>query len=229
MKDKIAELTTLEAKATPGPWEAYCRGERDYLVCAAALGTYAAAWTEFNANAVLIAAMRNALPELLELIKEMPRGLMQVCIERNAALARAEKAEDAFAKATEQNMAGMLEASSMVFEGILKGISGKQTILRMGFTCPYCDKIMTTAEEATAHDGVCVKHPAVIRAEKVEAERDVLAEYISMNIGCPDDMLPTGCPSKELATTCVDEPLDDDGFKCWISWAGQEAAERGEG
>lgn len=89
MKDKIAELVALEAKATPGPWslgptiEGIWR-DNDYI------GHMH--WNPVD-DASLIVAMRNALPQLLELIKDMLRGLMQVCMERNVALARAEKAE----------------------------------------------------------------------------------------------------------------------------------------
>jgi len=47
-----------------------------------------------------------------------------------------------------------------------------------------------SAEEATAHDAVCAKHPAVLRAEQAEAERYVLAKWISRLHPCSPGALP---------------------------------------
>lgn len=60
--DMIAELRRLEAEATPGPWDV--SGLTVYDTCMDSVAS-----THSAADAALIAAMRNALPELLKALE----------------------------------------------------------------------------------------------------------------------------------------------------------------
>lgn len=62
----IAELKELEAKATPRPWEQSFNGRG---ICTNAGSYIAHPEHGFKADAALIVAMRNALPELIEQIE----------------------------------------------------------------------------------------------------------------------------------------------------------------
>lgn len=59
-----AELKELEAAATKGPWDCEWEGDSSYRISCAAGGNQ-------EANARLIAAMRNALPDLLEAVEAL--------------------------------------------------------------------------------------------------------------------------------------------------------------
>jgi hypothetical protein len=75
MMKPLEELRELEAKATPGPWEAIPGGEPPHVIDGQTafdvLGPYplqddaGGGWMT-EENAALIAAMRNALPALLD-------------------------------------------------------------------------------------------------------------------------------------------------------------------
>lgn len=54
---------------------------------------------------------------------------------------------------------------------------------KLGTECPYCGYESSSIEEAKAHDGTCPKHPAVIRAARLEKEADWLARV------CAEQML----------------------------------------
>ena len=49
----------------------------------------------------------------------------------------------------------------------------------LGATCPHCNMQFATMREAIEHDAACPKHPATIRAERLEKEADWLAENCS--------------------------------------------------
>lgn len=81
MQKHIEELTALEAKATPGPWEAF-HVQFDYYVALRPNGGHA----DSKEDVTLIVAMRNALPELLNLLEMERLAYVQE-------VARAKKAE----------------------------------------------------------------------------------------------------------------------------------------
>lgn len=84
----ISELRRLEAEATPGPWEITpcwdILGNTDHgngMVCQI---TPDVPYTEAEANAALIVAIRNTLPELLDQLEKaiFERGILFDEVER---------------------------------------------------------------------------------------------------------------------------------------------------
>lgn len=64
------------------------------------------------------------------------------------------------------------EVTAEIINSMMAGITGKKESVRVevdGFQCPYCNERSKTIEAATAHDAICPKHPAVMRAERAEA------------------------------------------------------------
>ena len=76
----------------------------------------------------------------------------------------------------------LAEVAKTLFTGIVEGISGDSESVRVqtGATCVHCNARFTSAEEAIAHDKVCPKHPANIRAELLEKE----AEWLANRLAC---------------------------------------------
>lgn len=150
--------------------------------------------------------------------------------ERLRLLDALEQAEAQLAAALQVNAARQAEVTADVLNAMMAGISGQKDSVRVeveGFQCPYCNEISKTIEAATAHDAICPKHPAVIRAEQAEAnverltkERDWLADKCAMHchdkdrddILCSDDACgissltcfgASGCDWKEAASLAV--------------------------
>ena len=75
----------------------------------------------------------------------------------------------------------LVEVAKTLFTGIVEGISGdsESILVQAGATCVHCNAHFTSAEEAIAHDKVCPKHPANIRAELLEHEADWLANRLA--------------------------------------------------
>ena len=98
-----------------------------------------------------------------------------------------EQAEAQLAAALQVNATRQAEVTADVLNAMMAGITGQKESVRVevdGFQCPYCNEISKTIEAATAHDAICPKHPAVIRAEKAEAERkntDVQFSQVSLD------------------------------------------------
>lgn len=76
----------------------------------------------------------------------------------------------------------LAEVAKTLFTGIAEGISGDSESVRVqtGATCVHCNACFTSAEDAIAHDKVCPKHPANIRAELLEKE----AEWLANRLAC---------------------------------------------
>lgn len=110
---EIAELEALERGATPGPWRADSNAYEDQDWVVEAQGTYVTTHSLCEGDAAFVAALRNAAPRLLAVVKEQVktrwtpdlealRAANRVLIkERNEALARAERAEAAVVKLRE--------------------------------------------------------------------------------------------------------------------------------
>ena len=84
-----------------------------------------------------------------------------------------EQAEAQLAAALQVNAARQAEVTADVLNAMMAGITGQKESVRVeveGFQCPYCNEISKTIEAATAHDAICPKHPAVIRAEALERD-----------------------------------------------------------
>ncbi|MCB6543321.1 hypothetical protein LI168_14405 [Desulfovibrio desulfuricans] len=143
-----------------------------------------------------------------------------------------EQAEARLAESLQVNAIRQAEVTADVLNAMMAGITGQKESVRVeveGFQCPYCNETSKTIEDATAHDAICPKHPAVIRAEQAEAdvarltkERDWLADKCAMHchdkdrddILCSDD----ACDVSSL--TCVGASACD-----WIEAARRAVAD----
>ena len=80
-RDMIARLTDLEAKTTSGPWEIFSIGSNYYPGIDSPMGSFVLYGIKgyndeggirlYDGNAAFIAESRNAIPRLLEIIKEL--------------------------------------------------------------------------------------------------------------------------------------------------------------
>ncbi len=107
----------------------------------------------------------------------------------------------------------LAEVAKTLFTGIVEGISGgsESVMVQAGATCVHCNARFTSAEEAIAHDKVCPKHPATIRAERLENEADWLAENCWKKTGC--EYIPT--KDERGGMWCDECPHEHDCRKCW--------------
>lgn len=202
MQDKLTELAALDAKATPGPWsdESHeclnIRAPQGHAICRICWLTDKGRIDneEGHANAALIVAMRNALPELLR-DEQIYYDLMR---ERDAALARAEKAE-AWIKAVQAQVAVLCPEITTVFDNHATDICQALRNLKVRWRK---------------------------RAEKSEAERDWLIRELSPDEGPCERLgidLPEWCT---LVDECGSWGCSTEHLACWLKYAAQEAAKR---
>jgi len=92
----------------------------------------------------------------------------------------------------------------------------KSAFPKVGITCMHCGLPLADDEEAKAHTAVCPEHPAVLRAEQAEAERDVLVEVLAWGAG------------KDKKPMFQHLPWMD-AKKKWLEYATSEVQKRGEG
>ncbi|MGE9985403.1 hypothetical protein [Desulfovibrio sp. SGI.169] len=171
--EALSRLKTLAQKATPGPWKSdvdgfgvyvdyepvvertYGYGCRNDFVCDLNDGEYHEYVDEKEqaATASYIAALH-------------PGMVLAMCeeIERLRNMRLDQVAEVAISLATDAVSAAMGEDIKPI---------------KLGTVCPYCGYESKSIEDAKAHDGTCPKHPAVIRAARLEKEADWLAREIS--------------------------------------------------
>ena len=132
-----------------------------------------------------------------------------------------EQAEAQLAAALQVNATRQAEVTADVLNAMMAGITGQKESVRVeveGFQCPYCNEISKTIEAATAHDAICPKHPAVIRAEQAEANVARLTKMVDWLAGQLHGLGPKYgdviCPQEKCHATsdCID---------CW-----KEAARR---
>lgn len=157
----------LAEKATPGPWLINDRNtstpfdisiKNGTCFCQIVWGTKRQDITHIAANSpdVVIAT----IDELLRLREE------------NARL------KEGLENALHVNELRLAEIAKTLITGLAEGITGdsKSVTSQIRATCVHCNASFTRAEEATAHDNVCPKHPANIRAGRLEKEIDWLAQ-----------------------------------------------------
>ena len=92
----------------------------------------------------------------------------------------------------------------------------------LGATCPHCNMQFATMREAIEHDAACPKHPATIRAERLEKEADWLAENCWKKTGC--EYIPT--KDERGGMWCDECPHEHDCRKCWREAAGRAVEEK---
>lgn len=165
-------------------------------------------------NKLQIASLKAKKDELSVLKEQEACTKVKLDLERAQAagieaMRRAEQAEAALKSALQVNAARQAEGLEKILNGMMAGITGEKESVRLelgGFHCPYCNEVSKTIEAATEHDATCPKHPAVIRAEKAEAENARLTKVVNWMA----DKLGTrhpDCPLKYLKQ----RPL---GWKC---------------
>ena len=120
-----------------------------------------------------------------------------------------------------QNAVTMLDSVSTIINGMVNGVAGEdgQMHASFGIRCIYCGSLFDNAEEAKEHDCVCESHPAVIRAKKAEAERDVLAMRLAY-----DEDSPLACPERPCGMGWAPK---EECFACWLKYAQQQADKEG--
>lgn len=89
-----------------------------------------------------------------------------------------ERLKEGLENALHVNELRLAEIAKTLITGLAEGITGdsKSVTSQIRATCVHCNASFTRAEEATAHDNVCPKHPANIRAGRLEKEIDWLAQ-----------------------------------------------------
>ena len=157
----------IAEKATPGPWE---------KMFETAVGTgnghqvpLCIASTNFESDAAHISS--NSPDVVCATIDELLR-----LREENGRL------KEGLENALHVNELRLAEVAKTLFTGIAEGISGgsESVMVQAGATCVHCNAHFTSAEDAIAHDKVCPKHPANIRAELLEKE----AEWLANRLAC---------------------------------------------
>lgn len=74
----------------------------------------------------------------------------------------------------------MAEALTTMLNAAASAATGEEVITaKLGTECPYCGYESSSIEEAKAHDGTCPKHPAVIRAGRLEKEIERLRAQVA--------------------------------------------------
>lgn len=84
-----------------------------------------------------------------------------------------EAAEAQRDKALQMNAERQAAITEAAINALLTGVTGEKKSVGLnvsGYNCPYCGEISKTVADATAHDAICPKHPAVMRATKAEAD-----------------------------------------------------------
>lgn len=78
------------------------------------------------------------------------------------------------------NMLSQAELIARAMDNIASSVMGDDGLAKisMACTCVNCGASFHNAEEAMAHDEVCPKHPAAIRAAKMQEALAAAAEYI---------------------------------------------------
>ncbi len=183
-QEKRAELRKLHADATPGPYGFEAHGDTGSYSVGVIMDEYddepvtglnddptlfvvdvVASEVNGYQNAAFYAEAYNNFPQLLNAL--------------DAEETRADKLSSQLAKALEVNAADQMEAAIKLFGGIVAAVSGEempQELFR-AWLCPHCGTKHDSKEAAFAHDAICPKHPAVVRAEKAEADNaQLLAE-----------------------------------------------------
>lgn len=115
----------------------------------------------------------DSLRESISKQDEMAAGIEKLAAANHALAERAQQAEAALESALQVNAVRQAEGIANILNGMMAGITGEKGSVRLelgGYHCPYCNEVSKTIEAATAHDATCPKHPAVIRAERAEAE-----------------------------------------------------------
>lgn len=241
----ITELEELMAKATPGPWrfdyahppDCYLREEGQGWPIAGMWGKVLRPNMEHDAS--FIVAMRNYLPELIAKIKELDSLLTgsaeetrqsfsalyhaanttipELENERDAAIARAEKAE--------------VRLNEILCAELEDDAAAERIRLRFDNEglCSALDAAIARAERAE-RDALATRLIGEIRTEQIQAERDEAMRHLPEE--CPFDCgfdRPGWCDLQVESTEYGDCGCSVGTKPCWSRFIAHEAAKRDAG
>lgn len=237
-QEKRAELRKLHADATPGPYGFEAHGDTGSYSVGVIMDEYddepitglnddptlfvvdvVASEVNGYQNAAFYAEAYNNFPQLLNAL--------------DAEETRANKLSSQLAKALEINAADQMEAAIKLFGGIVAAVSGEempQDLSVRVWLCPHCGTKHDSKEAAVAHDAICPKHPAVVRAEKAEAENARLRERLEAALDKIADIQENGeeegaCHACGICAGCPEswQPTDDHNCRVMLElWADGE-------
>ena len=220
--EALMERRALAERATPGPWGVKCKRHdntchenliftengnkivgtdkidprevyyRDLPEAICSLDTHDAAHIAANSPDVVIAT----IDELLRLREEN------------------ERLKEGLENALHVNELRLAEIAKTLITGLAEGITGNSgsVTAQIRATCVHCNASFTSAEEATAHDKVCPKHPANIKAKRLEEALENLLRFAECQI-CYHESTHRGGNIWTICDDCGAKWADDEGGK----------------
>lgn len=180
----------IAEKATPGPWGVKCERHdntcHEYLILAED-GDKIVGADKIDLREVYYRSLPEAICSLdshdaAHIAANSPDVAIATIDELLRLRAENGRLKEGLENALHVNELRLAEVAKTLFTGIVEGISGDSESVRVqtGATCVHCNACFTSAEDAIAHDKVCPKHPANIRAELLEKE----AEWLANRLAC---------------------------------------------
>lgn len=166
--EAVARLKTLAQEATPGPWEYFVW---DGGVC---IGSQ-------TPDEILFETPQE-IPTKLTSREKGNNAAYIAAVHPGVILAMCEEIEQLRNMRLDQ----MAETLASLLNAAASAATDEEVIAaKLGTECPYCGYESSSFEDAKAHDATCPKHPAVIRAVRLEKEANWLAiELEKRERGC---------------------------------------------
>ncbi len=179
----------ISEKATPGPWGVKCERHdntcHEYLILTED-GDKIVGADKIDPREVYYRSLPEAICSLdshdaAHIAANSPDVVIATIDELLRLRAENGRLKEGLENALHVNELRLAEVAKTLFTGIVEGISGDSESVRVqtDATCVHCNAHFTSAEDAIAHDKVCPKHPANIRAELLEHEADWLANRLA--------------------------------------------------
>lgn len=180
----------ISEKATPGPWGVKCERHdntcHEYLILTED-GDKIVGADKIDPREVYYRSLPEAICSLdshdaAHIAANSPDVVIATIDELLRLRAENGRLKEGLENALHVNELRLAEVAKTLFTGIVEGISGDSESVRVqtDATCVHCNACFTSAEDAIAHDKVCPKHPANIRAELLEKE----AEWLANRLAC---------------------------------------------
>lgn len=182
----------IAAKATPGPWRVKCERHdntcHEYLILTED-GDKIVGADKIDLREVYYRSLPEAICSLdshdaAHIAANSPDVVIDTIDELLRLRAENGRLKEGLENALHVNELRLAEVAKTLFTGMVEGISGsgdsESVRVQTGATCVHCNACFTSAEDAIAHDKVCPKHPANIRAELLEKE----AEWLANRLAC---------------------------------------------
>ena len=180
----------ISEKVTPGPWGVKCERHdntcHEYLILTED-GDKIVGADKIDPREVYYRSLPEAICSLdshdaAHIAANSPDVVIATIDELLRLRAENGRLKEGLENALHVNELRLAEVAKTLFTGIVEGISGDSESVRVqtDATCVHCNACFTSAEDAIAHDKVCPKHPANIRAELLEKE----AEWLANRLAC---------------------------------------------